>query len=288
MVVGSDRWLFIAQDWTVACQDRGQAVRVGRAARDLARALEAGGREAVVTVGPDKSTPYARHVPATAPRRACGEASRAAVWRELTTTARTGFLDLRPALATASRRTQTYWRKDTHWTPTGGAVYARELARRFDPALAARLRTRPATHAQDGDLARVLQEPEAETVRGEQLVNPGVTVLELPYTPVGTTHPARRTVTVRQPGARVLPGRTLLLGDSFNGTALEQLAPLFEEAVFVYPGERGSDVAPVAVQVQLADRVVVEVVERFVQRYRMFEPDAVAAVRAVPPRLALR
>ncbi|MCW2778018.1 MAG: hypothetical protein JWN17_1743 [Frankiales bacterium] len=288
VAVGADGYLYIAQDWTVACQDRGQAARVGAAARDLTEALRTSGRQVVVVLGPNKSTTVARHVPAAAPARDCGDAARAAVWRALTTTARSGFLDLRPALATADRQVQTYWRKDTHWTPTGGAVYARQLARRLDPQLAKGLTTRPVTYTRDGDLAQVLQQPSHETVRGLQLVNPGVTVQELPYTDVGTEHPARRTVALAAPGARVVPGRTLLIGDSFDSTALEQLAPLFAQTEFLYPGESGSDIAPVVRQVEQADTVVIEVVERFAERYRMFDPDAVAAVQAVPPRDLVR
>ncbi len=281
---GTDGYLFIAQDWTVACQDSGQSERVASAVHDLAAALRAGGHRAVVTVAPDKSTPHARRVPASAPRKECGDASRAALWRALTTKGGPDLLDLRPALADADRVRQTYWRKDTHWSPNGAAVYARRLAARLDPALARGLTSMPARWSRDGDLARVLDEPEGETVTGEQIVNPGVRVVELPYTDVGTEHPARRTVAFAGPTSRVIPGRTLFIGDSFNGTALEQLAPLFAETVFLYPGEQGSDIDPVAAQIEQADLVVVEVVERFAQRYRMFDRDAVDAVQAAAPR----
>ncbi|MCW2614259.1 MAG: hypothetical protein JWN08_1253, partial [Frankiales bacterium] len=36
VVRGTDSHLFIAQDWTVACQDAGRGLRVATAARDLA------------------------------------------------------------------------------------------------------------------------------------------------------------------------------------------------------------------------------------------------------------
>lgn len=289
VVEGSDGYLFIAQDWTVACQDTGQARRVATAARDLAAALEAGGREAVVVVGPDKSTVVARAVPRVVPDRTCGAASRAALWRELARTAGPAFLDLRPALAATDRRVRTYWRKDTHWTPTGGAVYARALAERLDPALAARLTTQTTTHRRAGDLARVLGRPQAEAVHGFRLVNPGVQVEELAPVDIGMGQPARRTrATPVGPGARVLPGRTVLVGDSFDAVALEQLAPLFEETLSFWPGGRDSSLPTVFRQLQGADRVVVETVERFGQRFRMFDAAAVRAARALPPRTRAR
>ena len=73
-------------------------------------------------------------------------------------------------------------------------------------------------------------------------------------------------------------------GNSFTGTAVEQLVPLFADARYLTPGYQGAPLAPVMRQVEQADTVVIEVVERFVQRYRLFAPDAVAAFRRLSPR----
>ncbi len=287
VVVGSGGWLYISQDWRVACQDAGNDRRVAEAASALVSALERGGRRAVVVVGPDKSTVVRSPLPATGvPDRACGDAARARAWSALSRSR--GFLDLRPALASASRGTlPTYWRKDTHWTPTGGAVFARALAERLDPALGRRVALRPGTYSRDGDLARDLGLPSGETVRGAQLVNPYVTGVDEGYWLVGMPQAALVSRTVVQPGGRVVPGRTVVLGDSFTGTAYASLRPLFEEGVYFHPGYGRDDLGPVLAQLVNADTVVVEVVERFDQRYRMFEADAVEAVRALPPRSAV-
>ncbi len=281
VVEGSDRYLFISQDWTVACQDRALARHAAGNATALAGALRRSGREALVVLGPDKSS-VVPHLPDAVPERPCAAASRTALWAGLT--AGPDFLDLRPALRDAGRGVQVYWRKDTHWTPTGGAVYGRELARRLDPALARRLQTRPATWRRDGDLARVLGRPDAEEADGLQLVNPGVRVQELPRLDIGMGQPARHTRAMASPGARVLPGRTVFVGDSFDDTAVEQLAPLFEEALFFWPGLHDSSMPTVVRQLVGADRVVVESVERFGRRYRMFDDEAVRAARALPQR----
>lgn len=284
VVVGSGGWLFIAQDWTVACQDAGRARPVATAVRDLAAALAAGGRRTVVTVGPDKSTPLAARVPAGVTKKACGDASRAALWRELGSTAGPAFLDLRPSLRLATAQAQTYWRNDTHWTPTAGAVYARELARRLDPALVPRLQATTRTYTRSGDLARVLGRPAAESVVALQVVNPGVRVRELPQEDIGLAVPARHTTAVLQPGARVVPGRTVFVGDSFDDTALEQLAPLFADAVFFWPGDDPADVPTVVRLLRDADTVVLETVERFAQRSTVLTQAAVGEARRLPPR----
>ncbi|MCW2606110.1 MAG: hypothetical protein JWO60_803, partial [Frankiales bacterium] len=216
------------------------------------------------------------------PDAACAAASREAAWRALTPGP--DFLDLRPALRAADRSVQTYWRKDTHWTPSGGAVYARALAERLDPGLARRLRTAPVTWSRPGDLARVLGRDDAESVPGVQLVNPGVRVEELPSQDIGMGQPARRTRAVVSPGGRVLPGLTVFVGDSFDAVAVEQLAPLFEETLFFWPGLQDSSLPTIVPQLARGDRVVVETVERFTQRFRMFDDDALAAVRALPRR----
>ncbi len=281
VVEGADGYLFVAQDWTVACQDSGQAARVGRNAQALARAVRASGRDVVVTVGPDKSSILSPALPSTLPRQDCGTASRAAAWVALT--AGPDFLDLRPALRAADRSVPVYWRKDTHWTPSGGAVYARALAERFDPALARRLQTVPASWSRAGDLARVLGRDDAETVDGVQLVNPGVRVQELPGAEIGMGRPARHTRAVVSGSGRVLPGLTVLVGDSFDDVAVEQLAPLFHEALFFWPGLQDSSLPTIVPQLAHGNRVVVETVERFAQRFRLFDDEAVAAVARMEP-----
>ena len=56
VVVGSDGYLFIAQDWTVPCQDRGTAAAAADRLAQVADAVRDSGRDVVVTIAPDKST----------------------------------------------------------------------------------------------------------------------------------------------------------------------------------------------------------------------------------------
>ena len=81
----------------------------------------------------------------------------------------------------------------------------------------------------------------------------------------------------------MLPGRTVFVGDSFTAVALCQLAQLSQETVFVWT-DSTAPLQPMLDEIAQGDRVVVEVVERFATRYRMFRPDVVEGVRALPPR----
>ncbi len=113
-------------------------------------------------------------------------------------------------------------------------------------------------------------------------VNPGVVVQELPERNIGLTVPVKSFVaTAAGAGAAVLPGRTVFVGDSFTAVALGQLSQLSAETVFIWTDSK-APLQPMLDEIAQGDRVVVEVVERFATRFRMFRPDVVEGVRALP------
>ncbi len=284
VVKGSDGYLFIAQDWSVPCQYRGQSARTAARIGAFVDAVQASGRDTTVTLGPDKATVRSGNAPRTAPERDCGQAEKDAVWKALSARVGPDLLDLRRPLAAAGARYQTYWRQDTHWTPTGGTVYAREVAARLDVVLARQLRLAPAEFTRRGDLANVLGIPGTERVSGVTLVNPGVQVTEGPRGHQGVGQGSRHfTATPTADTARVVPGRTLFLGDSFDGTVAPQLARLFEDVTFLWPDDKTS-AQDLVDAVAAADRVFVERVERFSSQWRPYDDDVVRALRARLPR----
>ncbi len=282
VVVGGDGYLFSAQDWTVPCQDAPTSTDTARLLVQLGDALADSGRQAVVTVGPDKSTVMTAQVPAAVPVKECHASEHAAYWR--TATSSPQFLDLRRPLQQAARTQQVYYRKDTHWAHDGDAVYTRALAQRFDPLLALALRTRPSVGTVKGDLASVLGLPAHETVSGQSVVNPRVTVQELPERRIGLIVPVKTFRATPAVGGRVLPGRTVFVGDSFTAVALGQLSQLSAETVFVWT-DNSAPLQPMLDEIARGDRVVVEVVERLSTRYRMFRQDVVDGARALPVRV---
>ena len=276
VVRGSDGYLFIAQDWSVPCQHAGEArATVDRMAGFVA-AVQKSGRDATVLLAPDKATLRTGNLPKDVPLRSCGEREKAEVRRQMTDRLGADTLDLRHDLANAGARHQVYWRQDTHWTPTGGVVLARRLLMQLDPVLEQRVTTRPSTYTRRGDLADVLGIPGRESAQGLQLVNPGVTATELERGDQGVGQGSRHTVAVPDSGGtgRVVPGKTLFLGDSTAATAIGQLAPLFEDATYLWPDQ---DVTPQQLleKVEAADRVVVLRVERFSAEWRPYDADVV-------------
>ncbi|MCW2608274.1 MAG: hypothetical protein JWO60_2967, partial [Frankiales bacterium] len=284
VVVGLDDYLFIAQDWTVACQYAGRADEAAAAVEEVTRVLRESGRPTVLAIGPNKASVMTGQVPASGvPQRSCGEQSSREYWAALGRDGGPSVLDLRPALRQASQDEQTYWRLDTHWSPTGGTVFARELASVLDPSLLVALGSERGTYRLDGDLARTLGRPEVEEIAALTTTSTGVSVTEQPQREVGLRNVVRSTTTRVRPGGRVVPGRTVFVGDSFTAIAVEQLAPLFEEAVFVW-AIPGDPLQPVLDELVDADRVVLESVERVGWQFRMIQPDVAPALRRLPPR----
>ena len=284
VVVGTDGYLFIAQDWTAPCQTAARATEAGRQMGRVATALRASGRGVTLLIAPDKSTVRTGNVVAgRVPDKACADRAKAALWAAAAQDA--DLLDLRRPLSAAGSRWQTYWRKDTHWTPTASGVYGKQLAKRLDPLLPSLLQDQTTTFRRTGDLARVLQQPDGETVQGLRLVNPGVSVRELARRDVGFVSMVRTTTATPAPFGRVVPGTTVFVGDSMDDVSVEQLAPLFAKAVFVWvlPNE---PLGPVLAELQDADRVVVETVERFAANSRLQRSDAVPGLQGLRARNA--
>jgi hypothetical protein len=282
VVVGGNGYLFSSQDWTVPCQDAPTTVRTARLLVELGDALRDSGRQAVVTVGPDKSTVMTGHVPSSVPVRECHASQHSAYWG--TATSSPQFLDLRRPLQQAARSAQVYYRKDTHWSHNGDAVYTRALAQRFDPVLALALRSRTTTGTVRGDLASVLGLPAHESVQGQSVLNPRVAVQELPERSIGLIVPVKTFRATAALGGRLLPGRTVFVGDSFTAVALNQLAQLSQETVFVWT-DNSAPLQPMLDEIAKGDRVVVEVVERLSTRFRMFRTDVVDGARRLPFRV---
>ncbi|MCU1693119.1 MAG: hypothetical protein JWM64_2210 [Frankiales bacterium] len=282
VVVGADGYLFSSQDWTVPCQDAATSGEAAQRLVDLGRALQAGGRKPVLLLGPDKSTVMTADVPSTVPDKECHAAQHTAFWGKATSSP--SFLDLRKPLQQAARTTQVYYRKDTHFAHGGDTVYARALLKRLDPLLALGQGSTTTTGTVRGDLATVLGLPAGEVVSARTNVNPGVTVRELPERKVGLVVPVKSFVATPTTSAgRVLPGRTVFVGDSFTAVAMYQLSQLSAETVFVWT-DSSAPLQPMLDEIAQGDRVVIEVVERFATRYRMFRQDVVDGVAALPRR----
>ncbi len=283
VVRGTDGYLFIAQDWSVPCQYHGAARDTAERMARFVSEVRRSGRDVRVALGPDKATIRTGNVPGTVPQKACGAAERAAVWKAVTGRLGSDFVDLRKPLAAAGSRWQTYYRQDTHWTPTGGSVYAKAVAASFSPAVARRLTTQDVTWTRRGDLAGVLGIPGTEKVPGYRTVNPGVQVTELAHGDAGLGMGSRHFLATPTVDTAVVPGRTLFLGDSMDGTVAPVIAPAFRDSTFLWP-DAATDAQALVDRIADFDRVVVMRIERFSAVWRPYDADVLAELRSLPPR----
>lgn len=246
VIEGGAGWLFLGdfQQQTIA-KSRGL---VSLAPHEAARwaeqfeAVRAGvgehGAELRLVIVPDKQTVYPQHLPAWAQpvapdRRTMTDQIVEALGRR----GARGVLDLRPVLRAAAARQQVYFRTDSHWNPAGALVAAEQVLPWLRPdqsaavrALLARCSMAEAPERKTGDLGRILgvgafpAEPWSLLRVAEARAEAAV-----PWRTVwGLEQPFRTYV---EGG---IPGKLLVLGDSFLDTWWPVLAELSRETVYFH------------------------------------------------------
>jgi hypothetical protein len=137
--------------------------------------------------------------------------------------------------AVSSSDEQLYYKHDTHWTDAGARHEVQEVVDFIDPTLWDPMSyvPSPARVKRPGDLARMRgMTDDEETVPGYSIVRPGVTVETFPG-PIErpeTMHDISRATTTAAP---LVPGTTVLVGDSFARHSLHLLQPYFEELILI-------------------------------------------------------
>lgn len=239
VISGGDGWLYLQAEQDRACAPAvATDVAVARWAR-LVATVRAHGRRAIAVVAPDKASVYPEHLPADFPNADCAERGKRELWSLLERSApSTGVLPLRAALLREKGQggDLLYMRKDSHWNDAGSLSLVRE-------SLAA--------------LGRgVGVEPKEVVDAGEGPYTGDLTALL--GAPEDDVRPLRQLA--REPNAPRVPGRALLVKDSYGEAPTAQLAPYFEDLRTILwvgtPPER------IAREVALADTIVFETVER--------------------------
>jgi alginate O-acetyltransferase complex protein AlgJ len=237
VLAGEDGWLFLIDEQNRSCGPPipfGLALLRWEALVSLSR--RSGARTALL-VPPDKSAIYAEHLPEGHGPGSCGQRGKAEFWG-LLERARAGVVPLREELLRRKRRhgDDLYARKDSHWTSLGALVLVEAALER----LGGGIRVEPSEvvdpgRAQyTGDLTTLLGAPEQDSK-------------------------AQRTVR-RKPTAARVPGRTLLVGDSFSEAPIPLLRPYFADLRIVpWVGTRPRRIAA---EIERADTVILETVER--------------------------
>ena len=235
---GEDGWLFVGEEQERACSPSVPFDRALERWERLVADIRSLGKRAWLVVPPDKGTIYPEHV-GDNPLAKCSAEGKARFWSLLERAGEgSGVVSLRDELLRRKARAgnDLYHLKDSHWTTLGSLTMVRAVLDRFGDGI--RLRSGeivdpgPAEHT--GDLTYLLGAPEA------------------------VVHERRNIV--RTADAPLVPGRTLVIADSFFEAPHAQVAAYFAD--FHHVSWDLSPMPLIAQQIELADNVIIETVER--------------------------
>ena len=284
VVRGTDGYLFFGQDFTTACDWTPTFEKSLNSLAALAEIIHASGRRVAFSVPPNKSSVATDELPRALPRGSCATNGIERQNQLLDNLQHPLYVGVRKPLAAAhASGKQVFLRTDTHWTTLGGAMYAQALAAKLDPELAKRMRLKPERMTKVGELTRLIGLTSTESLMSE-VVSSGSTVIPSPRSTAGASYQPESWVT--RPGASLIPGRTLLLGDSFTAMAgLTSLRPLFAEGRFVLL--KGTPNAQLISEIRSADTVVIEVAQRLLPAHLItsmgFQKEVAAALGVPMP-----
>lgn len=270
---GTDGWLYLGGDVSSVCQPEQPVDEVVANLKRMYDAVTASGRRMVIVVPPDKSSAVPEHLPETFAGRDCMVSAKKGFWDEVAATPGLTVIDPKLTLArTQQEWGETVWRKsDTHWGPRGAMAFAQEVVEAIDPAAVADSQiTSDGPRSMRGDLSAMIGNPTEDVLKDVTLTRPGVSLTmngapiepddlpDLGYPP--------QTVTAESTQAPLVPGKTLVLGDSFFQNSKGKLAPYFESMTYLHnmTADVPGGIRGVVNSMIDSDTVVVEVVERSV------------------------
>lgn len=247
VLVGKRGWLFLKGEQDRSCQPFLPVRQALERWQGLARQLRSEDRRVLLVVPPDKGSVYPEYLP-DFPHDECAAAGKRQLWSLLDRAEADSLaIALKDDLLEDKRAVgdDLYARKDSHWTTLGSLRLVRAVVNRLGrvvpaPARTGRVRVKsheivnPGRAEYTGDLTALLGAPETDTQ-------------------------ARREIR-RDPEAPRVPGRTVLVGDSYSDAPLPQLTPYFEDLLVL--SWVNTPAAKVADEIERADTVILETVER--------------------------
>lgn len=253
VVPGAEGWLYLRDEWQQSCPSRTPTDVL----EDLAELNARHGRGTVtLLVAPDKARVHPEHLSVESELLDCTDA-RSVELRSLISD-QPNVVDVWPAFERLAEEvtddvdTHIYYQHDSHWTPLGRLAAIRELITHLDPTLwdeSEVVATGPLER--EGDLTSLMGLPWSVETTGYEIRR------GLAFDDVRTNgFPTSRAIGT----ARVLPGRTILVGDSQMNLSNAVVRPYFEELILVGWKQIG-DVEALS-QLPKADRIIVERVER--------------------------
>lgn len=233
VTVGKDGWLFLTGEFYKECEPGQPSEQVISGLARLQQILAASGRKFVFTLAPDKSTVEPSYLPDSYPLQSCSQASKRATFSLLNNSHIPGYVDMKDLMAARQSAEQRpyYMREDTHWNGLADALFARKAIQLLDPALLAGVVSKEVIGSYVGDLTTLLGDPHSDRTIDDTLSRPGVTVAQSQTSLApGIAATESRAVSSATP---LLPGRTLLVGDSFSQAAAPDLTPFLADMLEV-------------------------------------------------------
>lgn len=232
---GAKGWLFVGDDISGWCSRPVETTPLA-GWRRLIQAARLGGRQAAMFVVPHKASIYPEYLPDT-PDKECALRKKDKWWAQLAKRGpASGVTELRSELLQLKPRAgnDLFEVTDMHWTPLGAMVLIGAALDQMGNGIQVEakevVRRGPVPYT--GDLSNA-------TGRGK-------TSMHFVYD------------IVRAPNAPRVPGRTVVICDSFAANFAEHFQPYFEEIEFV---PSLSPPAKIASEIRTADRVIIETVE---------------------------
>lgn len=235
VIRGRDGFLFIADAIDNACGPHLTPEETVARFKALADAILESGRSVLTMIAPDKSSVHPELLPSDLARRDCFDQYTESLWGGLASARIPGYVDLRAKVVRKSSETREplYFRMDSHWDAAGGLVAVQAAIERLQPGLWSEAEVNfGGLYDYYGDLTGLLGNPQVDQAPSYSVVRPDVqAVSNEPLDNVEGSF-SRRFVNAAPPG-RLIPGKTLLILDSYGLVALPNIAPFFEDLTVV-------------------------------------------------------
>jgi len=208
---------FIADAFNEACNPHIPTSDLIQRMKLLSQVIVDSGREFRLIVSPDKSSILTDYLPNTFDLKSCFETYNNDFWSQLSSSDISGFVDLRSELNAQriSRREILYKKRDTHWDNAGGAMASKAVVNSISPGLwEDDLLKFSGLLSEGGDLDLLLGSPFIDSVPSYSLTRADVAQVSSDAID-DSDHGQNRRVINTSSDSILIPGRTLIFGDSF-------------------------------------------------------------------------
>ena len=261
---GSNGVMFIVDAFNEACSPHINTADLVKQVFSLGNVIQDSGRDFWFVVSPDKSSILQEFLPEAHPLYSCFMAYNTDLWQQLALSDIPGFIDLHAELSDAriERRELLYKKRDTHWDDAGAAVASRAVLEAITPGIwnDDHLEFTGVTEY-SGDLNTLAGETEIDTSPSYYLGRLGVEAVLTEGLPGEGMEGTRNYRTVHSSSQEpLIPGRTVIFGDSFSEIAERFFVTFFEDVSIMRLAEFNNQ--NYLDLIRSADRVIVWSVER--------------------------